>query len=107
MFVQYALTYDVSLANLSNITQKRGYYIGMITGDNKLTAQAIGKQVGIDIIFAEVTPEEKYLKVKELQEQGKNVASIELLKKLGYKNLSYVPSLVNTVGSKSNDKTQK
>ena len=43
----------------------------MITGDNKLTAQAIGKQVGIDIIFAEVTPEEKYLKVKELQEQGK------------------------------------
>ena len=29
--------------------QKRGYYIGMITGDNKLTAQAIGKQVGIDI----------------------------------------------------------
>lgn len=56
--------------------QKRGYYIGMITGDNKLTAQAIGKQVGIDIIFAEVTPEEKYLKVKELQEQGKNVAMV-------------------------------
>lgn len=48
----------------------------MITGDNKLTAQAIGKQVGIDIIFAEVTPEEKYLKVKELQEQGKNVAMV-------------------------------
>lgn len=56
--------------------QKRGYYIGMITGDNKLTAQAIGKQVGIDIIFAEVTPEEKYLKVKELQEQEKNVAMV-------------------------------
>ena len=48
----------------------------MITGDNKLTAQAIGKQVGIDIIFAEVTPEEKYLKVKELQEQEKNVAMV-------------------------------
>ena len=56
--------------------QKRGYHIGMITGDNKLTAQAIGKQVGIDIIFAEVTPEEKYLKVKELQEQEKNVAMV-------------------------------
>ena len=56
--------------------QNRGYQIGMITGDNKITAQAIGKQVGIDIIFAEVTPEEKYLKVKELQEQGRNVAMV-------------------------------
>ena len=56
--------------------QSRGYQIGMITGDNKLTAQAIGREVGIDIIFAEVTPEEKYLKVKELQEQGKNVAMV-------------------------------
>ena len=56
--------------------QKRGYYIGMITGDNKITAQSIGKQVGIDIIFSEVTPEEKYLKVKELQEEGKNVAMV-------------------------------
>ncbi|WP_291256203.1 copper-translocating P-type ATPase, partial [Fusobacterium sp.] len=56
--------------------QNRGYQVGMITGDNKITAQAIGKQVGIDIIFAEVTPEEKYLKVKELQEEGKNVAMV-------------------------------
>ncbi len=56
--------------------QNRGYQIGMITGDNKLTAQAIGREVGIDIIFAEVTPEEKYLKVRELQEQGKNVAMV-------------------------------
>lgn len=56
--------------------QKRGYQVGMITGDNRITAQAIGKQVGIDIIFAEVTPEEKYLKVKELQEKGKNVAMV-------------------------------
>ena len=58
------------------ILQQRGYHVGMITGDNRITADAIGKQVGIDIIFAEVTPEEKYLKVKELQEQGKNVAMV-------------------------------
>lgn len=56
--------------------KNRGYHVGMITGDNKLTAQAIGKEAGIDIIFAEVTPEEKYLKVKELQEQGKNAAMV-------------------------------
>lgn len=56
--------------------KNRGYHVGMITGDNKLTAQAIGKEAGIDIIFAEVTPEEKYLKVKELQEQGRNVAMV-------------------------------
>ena len=58
------------------LLQQRGYHVGMITGDNRITADAIGKQVGIDIIFAEVTPEEKYLKVKELQEQGKNVAMV-------------------------------
>ncbi|MHD0316552.1 heavy metal translocating P-type ATPase [Fusobacterium sp. THCT1E2] len=56
--------------------KERGYKIGMITGDNKITAEAIGKQVGIDMIFAEVTPEDKYLKVKELQEEGYNVAMV-------------------------------
>ena len=53
--------------------KERGYKIGMITGDNKITAEAIGKQVGIDMIFAEVTPEDKYLK---LQEEGYNVAMV-------------------------------
>lgn len=56
--------------------KERGYKIGMITGDNRITAEAIGKQVGIDMIFAEVTPEDKYLKVKELQEEGYNVAMV-------------------------------
>lgn len=56
--------------------KERGYKIGMITGDNRVTAEAVGKQVGIDIIFSEVTPEDKYLKVKELQEQGRNVAMV-------------------------------
>ena len=48
----------------------------MITGDNRVSAEEVGKQVSIDIIFSEVTPEDKYLKVKELQEQGRNVAMV-------------------------------
>ncbi|OEU65481.1 MAG: copper-translocating P-type ATPase [Desulfobacterales bacterium PC51MH44] len=42
----------------------------MLTGDNLKTAQAIASEVNIDEIFAEVRPEEKSTKVKELQEKG-------------------------------------
>ncbi|HRH46936.1 MAG TPA: copper-translocating P-type ATPase, partial [Pyrinomonadaceae bacterium] len=46
----------------------------MMTGDNAKTAEFVGKQLGIDKIFAEVLPAEKAEKVKELQNQGKIVA---------------------------------
>lgn len=48
----------------------------MLTGDNKTSAQAIGKMVGIDNIISEVLPQEKESKVRNLQEQGKIVAMI-------------------------------
>ena len=48
----------------------------MLTGDSKTSAQAIGKQVGIDNIISEVLPQEKESKVRNLQEQGKIVAMI-------------------------------
>ena len=56
--------------------KKLGLEIWLITGDNERTAKAIGQQVGIDKIMAQVLPQDKALKIKELQEQGKSVAMV-------------------------------
>lgn len=46
----------------------------MLTGDNKQTAAYVAKQLGLDDFFAEVLPEEKAAKVKEVQARGLKVA---------------------------------
>lgn len=53
-----------------------GIEVVMLTGDNERTAEAIAKQVGIDHVIAQVFPEQKADKVKELQAQGKKVAMV-------------------------------
>ncbi|SDM82051.1 heavy metal translocating P-type ATPase [Sediminibacillus halophilus] len=53
-----------------------GIDVIMLTGDNERTAQAIAKQAGIEQVIAQVLPEEKADKVKEIQLQGKKVAMV-------------------------------
>ena len=48
----------------------------MLTGDSRAVAQAVGEDLGIDQVFAEVMPEQKAGKIKELQQAGKRVAMV-------------------------------
>ena len=56
--------------------QERGVKVAMMTGDNQATAERIGKELGIDIVLAEVLPGQKADKIKELQAQGNKVGMV-------------------------------
>lgn len=53
-----------------------GLEIAMITGDNNATAKYVAGELGLDTYFAEVLPDKKSEKIKQLQRQGKKVAMV-------------------------------
>jgi len=53
-----------------------GVEVAMLTGDARPVAEAVASQLGIDTVFAQVLPEQKVDKIRELQAQGKRVAMV-------------------------------
>ena len=54
--------------------RREGVHVVMMTGDNRRTAEAVARRVGIDEVIADVLPSQKQAKVEELRQSGRRVA---------------------------------
>jgi P-type Cu2+ transporter len=74
--ISVADTVKPSARQAVKLLHDQGIEVVMMTGDNKRTAAAVAKELGIERVFAEVLPEDKAGYVKELQDEGKFVAMV-------------------------------
>lgn len=82
---------------------KMGKKVAMITGDNKRAAKAIAKQVGIDYVLAEVLPQDKAYRIKQLQ-KGLKIENLDIENSLKIRKLQIENShTVAMVGDGIND----
>jgi len=56
--------------------KKRGFSVGLLTGDNELSGNAIARKLGLDFVRANILPNEKATEIKSLQSDGKIVAFV-------------------------------
>ncbi|GAX00797.1 heavy metal translocating P-type ATPase [Secundilactobacillus silagei] len=63
-------------AQLQALRDHGAKHLVMLTGDNKITAQYVAEQIGLDEVHAELLPEEKVTYIKKFKEQGRHVAFV-------------------------------
>jgi Cu+-exporting ATPase len=74
--VAVADTLKPEAAEVVRELQRLGLEVTMITGDNRRTAEAIGRQLGITRVLAEVLPEDKAGEIRALQQEGRRVGMV-------------------------------
>lgn len=62
--------------NVIDQIKRMNIQVILMSGDNERTARAIGKELGIDFVLAEVSPESKAMEISNLQNQGKKVLMV-------------------------------
>jgi len=75
-FIGVADTLKPEAADAVRRLHEMGLDVWMITGDNRRTAEAVARQVGIDHVLAETLPDAKMAEVRKLQAAGKKVAMV-------------------------------
>jgi Cu2+-exporting ATPase len=74
--IAVADTIKPSARQLIPLLKDAGIQVAMMTGDNRRTAEAVARQLGIERVFAEVLPDQKAGYVRQLQAEGKVVAMV-------------------------------